>query len=75
MAQRDGYFAPYGTLQGFIKKARSLGVHYVYEEITEILTEGTRVTGAVTRKGDRCCAGVIVNAAGPWAAEVGRMAG
>ncbi len=73
--QRDGYLDPYGTLQGFIKKARSLGVHYVYDEITEILKEGRRVTGVVTRKGDRYSAGVIVNAAGPWAAEVGRMAG
>jgi glycine/D-amino acid oxidase-like deaminating enzyme len=73
--QRDGYLDPYGTLQGFIKKSRSLGVHYVYDEITEILKEGRRVTGVVTRKGDRYNAGVIVNAAGPWAAEVGRMAG
>ena len=73
--QRDGYLDPYGTLQGFIKKARSLGVHYVYDETTEILKEGRRVTGVVTRKGDRYSTGVIVNAAGPWAAEVGRMAG
>jgi len=73
--QRDGYLDPYGTLQGFIKKARSLGVHYVHDEITEISKEGRRVTGVVTRKGDRYNAGVIVNAAGPWAAEVGRMAG
>jgi glycine/D-amino acid oxidase-like deaminating enzyme len=73
--QRDGYLDPYGTLQGFVKKARSLGVHYVSDEITEILKEGKRVTGVVTRKGDRYSAGLIVNAAGPWAAEVGRMAG
>jgi glycine/D-amino acid oxidase-like deaminating enzyme len=73
--QRDGYLDPYGTLQGFIKKARSLGVHYVYDEITEILKEGRKVTGVVTRKGERYSVGVIVNAAGPWAAEVGRMAG
>jgi glycine/D-amino acid oxidase-like deaminating enzyme len=73
--QRDGYLDPYGTLQGFIKKARSLGVHYVYDEITKILKEGSRVTGVVTLKGDSYSAGVIVNAAGPWAAEVGRMAG
>ena len=73
--RRDGYLDPYGTLQGFIKKARSLGVNYVYDEIADILKEGTRVTGVVTRKGERYSAGIIVNAAGPWAAEVGRMAG
>jgi glycine/D-amino acid oxidase-like deaminating enzyme len=73
--QRDGYLDPYGTLQGFVKKARSLGAHYLYDEITEIMKEGKRVTGVVTRKGDKYGAGVLVNAAGPWAAEVGRMAG
>ena len=73
--QRDGYLDPYGTLQGFVRKARSLGVHYIYDEVTGILREGSRVTGVTTRKGDKYTGAVIVNAAGPWAAEVGKMAG
>jgi len=72
---RDGYLDPYGTLQGFIKKARRLGVNYVHEEVAGILREGSRVTGITTKKGDKYTGGVIVNAAGPWAGEVGRMAG
>jgi glycine/D-amino acid oxidase-like deaminating enzyme len=72
---RDGYLDPYGTLQGFIQKARSLGARYLYEEVTEILKDGPRVTGVKTKKGTRFAGPVVVNAAGPWAAEVGRMAG
>ncbi len=72
---RDGYLDPYGTLQGYIKKARSLGVNYVNQEVTDILKDRSRVTGVVTRKGERYTGAIVVNAAGPWAAEVGRMAG
>lgn len=73
--QRDGYLDPYGTLQGFIKKARSLGVRYVNDEVTDILKDRSQVNGVTTRKGDKYTGAVIVNAAGPWAAEVGKMAG
>ena len=72
---RDGYLDPYGTLQGYIKKARSLGVKVVHDEVTGIVKNGHRVTGVTTRRGDRYTGTVVVNAAGPWAAEVGRMAG
>lgn len=72
---RDGYLDPYGTLQGYIKKARSLGVNYVYDEVTGILKEGHKVTGLTTRKGEKYTGAVVINAAGPWASEVGRMAG
>ena len=73
--RKDGYLDPYGTLQGFIKKARSMGVRYVHDEVTGVLKEGSMVNGVTTRKGDKYTGAVIVNAAGPWAAEVGKMAG
>ena len=73
--RKDGYLDPYGTLQGFIKKARNLGVRYVNDEITGILKDRSQVNGVTTRKGDKYRGAVIVNAAGPWAAEVGKMAG
>jgi len=43
--------------------------------VTKILKNGNRVTGIVTRKGGTYTTAAVVNAAGPWAAEVGRMAG
>lgn len=72
---RDGYLDPHGTLQGYAKKAQSLGVNYVHDEVTRILKDGNRVTGLVTQRGDSYSGPVVVNTAGPWAAEVGRMAG
>jgi len=72
---RDGHLDPYGTLQGYIKKGKSLGVNYIYDEVTDILKEGRQVIGLITRKGDRYTGAFVINAAGPWAAEVGRMAG
>jgi len=47
----------------------------VHDKVTEILRDGHRVTGVVTRKGDKYTGAIVVNAAGPWAQEVGRMAG
>jgi FAD-dependent oxidoreductase domain-containing protein 1 len=73
--RKGGYLDPYGTVQGFIKKARSMGVRYVHEEVTGVLKEGSRVTGVTAGKGNKYTGAVVVNAAGPWAAEVGRMAG
>jgi FAD-dependent oxidoreductase domain-containing protein 1 len=72
---RDGYLDPYGALQGYIKKAKSLGVNYVYEEVTGILKDGPQVTGVATQKGEKYTGAVVINAAGPWASEVGGMAG
>ncbi|MBN2408477.1 MAG: FAD-binding oxidoreductase, partial [Candidatus Aminicenantes bacterium] len=71
----DGYADPYLVTMGFAESARRLGIR---------IEERTRVT-AIGRSGDRIGpvatirgtirAPVVVNAAGPWAAEVGRMAG
>ncbi len=73
--RKDGYLDPHGTLQGYSRKARSLGVAYLNEEVTKILKNGNRVTGVVTRRGGTYGAAAVVNAAGPWAGEVGQMAG
>jgi glycine/D-amino acid oxidase-like deaminating enzyme len=74
-SSRDGYLDPHGTLQAYVRKAKSLGVAYIHEEVTQVLRDGNRVTGLVTRPGNTYRAPIVVNAAGPWASEVGRMAG
>jgi len=71
----DGYMDPHSTLQGFIKKAKHLGVRYLYQEVVEILREGNRLEGVKTKDGTRYSSSLIVNAAGPYAGEVGKMAG
>jgi len=71
----DGYADPHSVAMGFAKEARRLGTR-IYErtEALGIKTRGGRVEGVVTDKGE-IAAPVVVNAAGPWAAQVGRMAG
>jgi glycine/D-amino acid oxidase-like deaminating enzyme len=71
----DGYMDPHSVLQGFVKKAKHLGVHYINEEVKEILRRGDRMEGVKTRDGTIYFSSIMVNAAGPYAGEVGRMAG
>lgn len=71
----DGPFDPHMIMSGYVKRARELGVK-VYEgvQVLDILLQDGRVAGVVTDKGN-ISAPVIVNAAGAWGAEVGRMVG
>ncbi|MEA3460085.1 MAG: FAD-binding oxidoreductase [Chloroflexota bacterium] len=71
----DGYADPYSIAMGFAKKARELGVK-IHEktEVVDVKVEGGRVRGVVTNKG-QISTPVVVNAAGAWAAQIGRMVG
>lgn len=71
----DGIADPNGVTQGFAKAAQALGVEIRRgEEVTGIDVTSGRVTEVVTSAG-RISAYNVVNAAGPWAAQIGRMAG
>jgi len=71
----DGLADPSGVVQGYISGARRLGAKLLTNvRVTGIRVEGGRVQGLVTNQGE-VTTPVVVNAAGPWAGEVGRMAG
>ncbi len=72
---RDGYVDPHGVLQGFRRKARSLGVLYVEDEVGSIEVRAGKIEGVTTKKGERYHTQIVVNAAGPYAKVVGEMAG
>jgi glycine/D-amino acid oxidase-like deaminating enzyme len=72
---RDGTLDPAGVLQGFARKARDLGVEYVEDEVAGLGVAGGRLAEVQTRHGGVISAGVVVNAAGPWAGAVARSAG
>ncbi|HJQ70946.1 MAG TPA: FAD-binding oxidoreductase [Blastocatellia bacterium] len=73
--QTDGFVDPYSVMRGFMLRARARGVRVWLEtEVTGINVESGRVTGVETSKG-RIATRAVVNAAGPWAAPVARMAG
>jgi glycine/D-amino acid oxidase-like deaminating enzyme len=66
---------PHGVLFGYRRKAQFLGAHYIHAEVVEILRRENRIKGVRTSKGEVLEGAVVVIAAGPWAAEVGKMAG
>jgi sarcosine oxidase subunit beta len=71
----DGFVDPYSAMTGFIQRAVENGATvWKSAEVTAILKNGNRVAGAMTTRGE-VHARVIVNAAGPWAAQVAEMAG
>jgi sarcosine oxidase subunit beta len=71
----DGMAGPADVTAGFARRARDLGVRIVEGvEVEAVEREGGRVTAVLTSAG-RVAAGTIVNAAGPAAARVGRLAG
>jgi len=71
----EGYAGPYEALSGFARGARRGGVKVFEEtEVIQVLRNGNQVAGVRTRRGD-ISAPLVVNAAGPYAGEVGKMAG
>lgn len=73
--QGEGWFDNAGFLQGFRKKACAQGAEFLIDEVVGIDRRGGRVTGVRLASGEAVQAGHVVNAAGPRAALVARMAG
>ncbi len=71
----DGYAGPYEVTMGYVARARERGIRFCEETtVTGIQLQGDRVVGVTTNRG-RIAAPLVVNAAGPAAARVGRLAG
>lgn len=71
----DGHASPLLAVHAFYRRARRLGAEFHFgERVTGLLTAGTRVRGVRTDRGEYE-APFVVNAAGPWAAEVAAQAG
>ncbi len=72
---KDGLADPHSVVQGYARAARRQGARIFTDvEVQDIEVQGGRVRGVVTSRG-RIATEVVVNAAGPWAGVVGRMAG
>jgi sarcosine oxidase subunit beta len=71
----SGYADPNSATASFMQIARERGAQLIQEcQVTDILMSNGKIKGVETNKG-AFSAPIVVNAAGPWAAEVGRMAG
>jgi sarcosine oxidase len=74
-AANEGWLDPYGLLQAFRKKARSLGATYLEDDVTGLERAGGRIAAVETASGARIACGQVVNAAGAAAGRVAAMAG
>jgi len=74
--QTDGFVDPHSVMMGFMLKARERGVRlWLDTEVTGIQLDGGRsIAGVMTTRGP-VSTRTVVNAAGPWAANVARLAG
>ena len=71
----EGYWDGGGLFDWFRRSARSRGVEYIEGEVTDITVDAGRATHVVLSDGTKIACGQVVNAAGPRAAKVARMAG
>lgn len=71
----DGLGDPHMVTQGYESKARELGAKFHFERpATGLLMDGEKVVGVRTAQGD-IHTPLVINAAGPYAAEIARWAG
>lgn len=71
----DGLGDPHMVTQAYEAKARELGAKFLFERpATGLLMDGDKVVGVRTAQGD-IHSPLVVNAAGPHAAEIARWAG
>ena len=71
----EGYFDSGTMFDWWRRKARQNGVEYVTDGVVDLVMAAGRVTSAVLASGSTVRCGTLVNAAGPRAVEVARMAG
>lgn len=73
----DGFVDPHSVMMGFMLRARELGVRlWLDTAVTGIQVEPANgsVSSVITSRGS-VSTRIVVNAAGPWAAQVAAMAG
>ena len=71
---KDGYADPSSMLAGYVARARERGAQFIEQApVTKVMCEKSRIAG-VRAGDDEIEASTVVDAAGPWAAEVAKLA-
>jgi len=71
----DGNASPLLALHAFYAKAEEYGAVFHYDEpVTGITVKNGRIQGVTTARGEYA-AGVVINAAGAWARQMGKLSG
>ncbi|MCP5026534.1 MAG: FAD-binding oxidoreductase [Actinomycetia bacterium] len=71
----EGYFDSGTMFDWWRRQARQRGVEYLGGEVTDVQRDGQRITGVSLASGEQVQCGTLVNATGPRAVELARMAG
>lgn len=71
----EGWLDPYSLLQAFKKKAQAQGVVFLSDEVVDLIRAGDRVQAVKLAGKGKVEVGCVVNACGPRAGEMARMAG
>lgn len=71
----EGWFDSSGLMQGFRKKARSLGAEYIEDEVIAINRQDDRIVSVTTKSGQTIACGTLVNSSGTRGKKMARMAG
>jgi glycine/D-amino acid oxidase-like deaminating enzyme len=71
----EGWLDAYALMQGFRRKAQSLGVQYRQARVEALHREGRRVTSARLSTGELITCGTVINAAGTGATALAQTAG
>ena len=71
----EGWFDGYSLLTALARKARSQGARFLRGEVSGVEVQGSRVQTIALANGSRVRCGRFINAAGPWARSVARLAG
>jgi glycine/D-amino acid oxidase-like deaminating enzyme len=74
-APDDGWIDPHAALQGYARKARSLGVRYRKDRVVGIDVRDGRATHVRLESGTRIGLDAVVNCANCWAADIAAMVG
>ncbi len=72
---KDGYADPNSILQGYVTRARGLGVRFVEGTAVSAIDRADGRVTAVHAGGRRIACPLVIDAAGAWAAEVARLIG
>ncbi|NGQ93383.1 FAD-binding oxidoreductase [Rhodobacter sp. HX-7-19] len=71
----EGFFDNMGLLSGLRAAARQLGARFVTDTVTGLTVTAGRISGVTLGQGGHVACAAAVNAAGPRAAQILRMAG
>ena len=71
----EGWMDPSSLMAALRRHARTMGVEFITGNVSAIETTASAVTAVCLANGDRIACGHLVNAAGPYAGALARMAG